>query len=252
MVGRGAPRGPARPGPHRRSAAARGGARAADRGRPGPGRARGGARGGTGRRAVPRRLRRPRGAAVGPAAAEAGPLLEPAAPAAARRSRPTYPTRPARAGSSPSSCCPARTCGTSSAPRCATGRTRWRWPAGTGHRRSSRRWPPTRPALRVHPGRHAQPLRARPRRGPRRRGRGARRARRRPRATGGPRRGQRPGLREQRLARRLRRGGAARGLPGGEAPHDLAGGPRRARARAARASTCGGPGPTGASTPRAR
>ena len=67
-----------------------------------------------------------------------------------------------------------------------------------------------RAALRVRPRRHAQPLRARPRRRPRRRRRRARRVRRRRRARRGPRRGQRARVRQQRLARALRRGRPAR------------------------------------------
>ena len=73
--------------------------------------------------------------------------------------------------------------------------------------------------LRVHPLRHPQPLRPRPGRRPGRRGGGARRPRRRRRAGGGPGGGERPGLRQQRLAGRLRRGRAAGRVPGGEAAH---------------------------------
>ena len=88
------------------------------------------------------------------------------------------------------------------------------------------------------PGGHAQPLRARPRRRPRRRRRRARRVRRRRRAPRRPGRGQRAGVRQQRLARALRRGRPARGLPRGEAAHaaghDARGArPRRRRARPA-------------------
>ena len=84
-----------------------------------------------------------------------------------------------------------------------------------GDRRRDRRR--ARPALRLHPGRHPQPLRPRPRGRPRRRGRRPRRLRRRRRAPRRPGRGQRPGVRQQRLARGVRRGRAARGLPRREA-----------------------------------
>ena len=107
------------------------------------------------------------------------------------------------------------TLGTISSSSCAT---RWRGRGRArdgrrrrlaGDRRGGRRR--ARPALRVHPGRDAQPLRARPRRGSRRRRRRARRVRRRRRAPRRPRRGQRPRVRQQRLARHLRRGRPAPG-----------------------------------------
>ena len=66
---------------------------------------------------------------------------------------------------------------------------------------------------RLHPGRHAQPLRARPRPRPRRRGRRARRLHRRHRAAHRPRARQRPRVRQQRLARRVRQGRPVRRLP---------------------------------------
>ena len=77
-----------------------------------------------------------------------------------------------------------------------------------GDRRGDRRR--ARAALRVRPRRHAQPLRARPRRRPRRRRRRARRVCRRRRAHRRPGRGQRSRVRQQRLARALRRGRPAR------------------------------------------
>ena len=120
-----------------------------------------------------------------------------------------------------------------------------------GRRRPWRRWPRhgrwrrlagdcrldrcrARPSLRVHPIRHAKPLRARSRgRSRRRRGR-ARCIRQWRRAPGRPRRSQRAGLREQRLDGRLRRGGSALRLQGGKdqdgARHRARGhGPRRVR-----------------------
>ena len=92
-----------------------------------------------------------------------------------------------------------------------------------------------RPALRVRAGGHAQPLRARPRRRSRRRRRRARRVRRRRRAPRGPGGGQRARVRQQRLARALRRGGPAQGLPRREAAHAARHGARGARARRDRA-----------------
>ena len=86
-------------------------------------------------------------------------------------------------------------------------------------------------ALRVHPRRNAQPLRAGPRRRPRRCRRGAGRVRRRWRADGGPGRGQRARVRQQRLARALCRGGPARGLSRREAAHAARHRAGRARAR---------------------
>ena len=103
-----------------------------------------------------------------------------------------------------------------------------------GDRRGDRRR--ARPAVRLHPGGHAQPLRARPRRRPRRRRRRPRRVRRRRRAPRRPGRGQRPRVRQQRLARALRRGGPARGLSRREAAH--------AARHACR--TCSGPRASGA------
>ncbi len=112
-----------------------------------------------------------------------------------------------------------------------------------GDRRHARR---TRgPAVRVHPGGHAQPLRARPRRRPRRRRRRARRVRRRRGAPRRPRRGQRPGVRQQRLARALRRGGAGGGLPRREAAHDLRLDPRRRSGPAATSRRCASTAPDG-------
>ena len=67
-----------------------------------------------------------------------------------------------------------------------------------------------------------------------------------------PRRGQRARVRQQRLARPLRRGGPARGLPRREAAHDPRHRARRPRARRRAGSTCAGPGPAGTSTGRAR
>ena len=66
-----------------------------------------------------------------------------------------------------------------------------------------------RPPVRLHPGRDAQPLRARPRRRPRRRRRRPRRLRRRRRARVDLAEVNGAGLRQQRLPRPLRRGGAA-------------------------------------------
>ena len=98
-----------------------------------------------------------------------------------------------------------------------------------GDRRGDRRR--ARPALRVHPGRYAQPLRARSRRRPRRRRRRAGRVRRRRGAGRGPRRGQRSCVRQQRLARPLRRGRPASGVPRREDPHAARHRARRARPR---------------------
>ncbi len=74
-------------------------------------------------------------------------------------------------------------------------------------------------AVLVRAGRDAQPLRARPRRRPRRRGGRPRFVRGRRRANRGPGRGQRTRVRQQRLARGLCRGRAARGLSRREAAH---------------------------------
>ena len=98
-----------------------------------------------------------------------------------------------------------------------------------GDRRDDRRR--ARPSLRVHPVRHAKPLRPRSRGRSRRRRRRARRIRGRRRAPRRSRRGERAGIRQQRLARRLRRGGPAFRLPGREAPHAARHGAGRARAR---------------------
>ena len=165
------------------------------------------------------------------------------APAAARRSASSSPTRRAREGSSRSSSARRGTSSSSSAARsprrrrAGDGRRR----RLAGDRRGDRRR--ARPALRLHPGRHAQPLRARPRRRPRRCRRRARRLRRRRRAARRPRRGQRARVRQQRLARALRRGRPARRLPRRQAAHDPRHPARRARARGRRSSTCAGPGP---------
>ena len=86
-----------------------------------------------------------------------------------------------------------------------------------------------RAAVRVHPGRHAQPPGAGPGRRPQRRGGRARRVRGRRRDRGRPGRGQRPRVREQRLARRVRRGGPAGGLPRRQGAHAARHRSRRAR-----------------------
>ena len=70
--------------------------------------------------------------------------------------------------------------------------------------------------LRLHPVRHAQPLRPGPRGGSRRRRGSARRLRRRRRTPRRPRRGERPGVRQQRVAGGLRGGRAPPGLPAGQ------------------------------------
>ena len=86
-----------------------------------------------------------------------------------------------------------------------------------------------RPAVRLHPGRHPQPLRARPGSRSRRRRRRPRRVRRRRRAPRRPGRGQRSRVRQQRVARALRRGGTTRGVPRREAAHHPRHRARRAR-----------------------
>ena len=67
-----------------------------------------------------------------------------------------------------------------------------------------------------------------------------------------PGRGQRARVRQQRLARALRRGGPARGLPRREAADAARHGARGRSAPRAAGSTCAGPGPAGTSTRRAR
>ena len=161
---------------------------------------------------------RPRGASDAPAPAAPGALLQPAS-GGGKAERFHLADEARKRGIEPVELGPART--SSARPR----RHRaWRRRARDGRRRriaGDRRGVAAehRPALRVHPCRHPQPLRARPRGRPRRRRRRARRVRRRRRAGRRPRRGQRPRLRQQRLARALRRGRPARGLSRREAPH---------------------------------
>ena len=69
---------------------------------------------------------------------------------------------------------------------------------------------------------------------------------------GRPCRGQRPRVRQQRVARRLRRSRPARRLPGRQAADDRRHDADDARLRVARRWTCAGPAPTVATTPPAR
>ena len=91
------------------------------------------------------------------------------------------------------------------------------------------------------PGGHAEPPRARPRAGPGRRGRCARRVRRGRRAAIGPRRRERPRVREQRVARPVRGDRPLARVPGREGGHDARRRCRRCSDRERSRSTCGSP-----------
>ena len=73
----------------------------------------------------------------------ARPVLQPALRRRQGARSSTSPTRRARAGSSRSSCSPGDDLRARARARRATAPTRWRWPAATARRRSSRRSPPS-------------------------------------------------------------------------------------------------------------
>ena len=195
------------------------------------------------------RRRRARGAArrAGPAAGRCCSSTR--SRAAARRSASSSPTRRGRAGSSRSSSDRRGTSRRSCATRSPAAPTGSRWPAATARRRSSRRSPPSA-ACRTPASRRARATTSRSTSASTATTSSARSTRSSTAASepGRPRRGQRARVRQQRLARALRRGGPARGLPRREAAHAARHRARRARPRRRRASTCAGPGRAGTST----
>ena len=89
------------------------------------------------------RVRDPRRSAARRGAEPRGAVLQPASPAAGRPSASSSPTRRAHAGSSRSSSARPGISRRSSAARSSAAPTRWRWPAATARRRSSRRSRPS-------------------------------------------------------------------------------------------------------------